>query len=270
MTRRIAWWICTILLWATPGFAQPTSPEAPPTSREDRIEPDRPDVTNSAKLVPPRHFQLEAGGTDTRMSSALSSFGSPVLARLGVTNWIEARIGADGWVEHAVGRDRESGFGNIQAGAKLRLVSDSAGTPVLSAIPMINLPTASASKGLGSGEADFTLTLAGGADLGARGHVDANYGVGNIGAGGQQRFTQHLVSVSASVSAGRWDPYAELFWFSAQDFGGSGVTAFDVGASCHLRDRLTVDGGLQVGLSHAAPNLGVFAGVSLGFKHAER
>ena len=140
------------------------------------------------------------------MSSALSSFGSPLLARLGVSDWIEARIGADGWVEHAVGRDRESGFGNIQAGAKLRLVSDSAGTPVLSAIPMINLPTASASKGLGSGEADFTLTLAGGADLGARAHVDANYGIGTIGAGGGRRFTQQLVSVSASVSAGRWDP----------------------------------------------------------------
>jgi Putative MetA-pathway of phenol degradation len=183
------------------------------------------------------------------MSSALSSFGSPVLARLGVSDRIEARIGADGWVERALGRDRQSGFGNIQAGAKLRLVSDSAGTPVLSAIPMINLPTASASKGLGSGDADVTLTLAGGADLGARAHVDANYGVGKIGAGdGQGRFTQHLVSVAGSVSAGRWDPYAELFWFSAQELGGSGVSAFDVGTSCHLRDRLTLDGGLQVGL----------------------
>ncbi len=268
MTRRTAQWICTILLWATPGFAQSASREAQSAAREDRIEPDRPDVTNSAKLVPPRHFQLEAGGTDTRMSSALSSFGSPVLARLGVSDWIEARIGVDGWVERAVGRDRESGFGNIQAGAKLRLVSDSAGTPMLSAIPMINLPTASASKGLGSGEADFTLTLAGGADLGARGHVDANYGVGSIGAGSGQRFTQHLVSVSASVSARRWDPYAELFWFSAQEFGGSGVAALDVGTSCHLRDRLAVDGGLQVGLSHAAPTFSLFAGVSLGFKHA--
>jgi hypothetical protein len=191
-----------------------------------------------------------------------------VLARLGVSNWFEARIGADGWVEHALGGDRQSGFGNIQAGAKLRLVSDSAGTPVLSAIPMISLPTASAGKGLGSGEADFTLTLAGGTDLGDRGHVDANYGVGKIGAGvGQRRFTQHLVSVSASVSAGRWDPYAELYWFSAQELAGSGVAAFDVGTNCHLRDRLTLDGGLQVGLSHAAPKLSLFGGVSVGFKH---
>jgi hypothetical protein len=134
---------------------------------------------------------------------------------------------------------------------------------------MINLPTASASKGLGSGEADFTLTLASGADLGARAHVDANYGIGEIGAGsGERHFIQHLVSVSASVSAGRWDPYAELFWFSAQELGGSGVAAFDVGTSCHLRDRLTLDGGLQVGLSHAAPKLSLFGGLSVGFKHA--
>jgi len=263
LTRRTARWICPILLWATPAFAQSAS-------RDDRIEPDRPDVTNSAKLVPPRHFQIESGNTFTWLSPSLSSFGSPVLARLGVSDWMEARFGADGWVERAVGLDRQSGFGNIQAGAKLRLVSDSAGTPVLSAIPMINLPTASPSKGLGSGEADFTLTLAGGADLGARGHVDANYGVGTIGAGGGERFTQHLLSVSASVAAGRWDPYAELVWFSAQELGGGGVTAVDVGANCHLKDRLTLDGGLEIGLSHAAPTFSLFAGVSLGFKRPAR
>jgi hypothetical protein len=133
--------------------------------------------------------------------------------------------------------------------------------------PTITLPTASARTGLGSGDVDYTVTFAGGIDLGARGHVDANYAAAKIGAGGGRRhFTQHLVSASASISVERWDPYGELFWFSAQEPGGAAVAAFDIGAICHLRDRLAVDGGLQIGLSHAAPNLSLFAGLSVGFR----
>ena len=205
------------------------------------------------------------------MSEQLSGFGSPVLARVGVSNWIEARIGADGWVTRADAASRQSGLGNFQAGAKLRLVNDSEGTPILSVLPVITLPTADAGKGLGSGNVDYTLTLLGGVDVGTSGHVDANYAVGKIGAGGgQPHFTQHLVSVSASVSVERWDPYGEVFWFSAQEPGGSAVAAFDVGAICHLRNQLALDGGLQIGLSRAAPHLSVFAGLSVGFKRSEQ
>jgi hypothetical protein len=248
------------LLWTAPALAQSAS------TSQNRVEPDRPDVTNSAQLVAPGHLQIESGATYTKASTALSSFGSPVLARVGVSNRIEARIGTDGWVTRAVVGDRQSGFGNVQAGAKLRLVDDSQGSPVLAVIPMINLPTASASKGLGSGDVDYTLTVAGGADLGARSHVDANYAVGKIGAGaGRRHFTQHLVSVSASVSVDRWDPYGEVFWFSGQEPDGGAVAAFDVGAIYHLRDRLAFDGGVQVGLSQSAPNLSLFAGLTVGF-----
>jgi len=42
-----------------------------------------------------------------------------------------------------------------------------AGTPVLSLLPTVNLPTASQEKGLGSGSPDYTVALLTGADLGA-------------------------------------------------------------------------------------------------------
>ena len=64
----------------------------------------------------------------------------------------------------------------------------------------INLPAASESKGLGSGQADFTIAVLTGTDFLTRGHIDVNYGIGRIGAGtGLPRFTQHLVSWSASA-----------------------------------------------------------------------
>jgi hypothetical protein len=257
---------CAILLATTPAFAQSPTPD------RERIEPDRPDVTNSAHLVPTGQLQIEFGGAYTRTSPEVTGFGSPVLARIGVSDRIEARIGADGWVGRTESNNRQMGFGNVQAAAKLRVLSDSSGKPIVSVMPAINLPSGSASKGLGSGDVDYTLTVLTGVDVGSRGHVDANYGVGQIGTGGgRPHFTQHLVSVSASVSvAERWDPYAEVFWFSAQEPGGGAIAAMDVGAICHVRNRLALDGGLQVGFSHAAPGLAVFAGISVGLRHSEQ
>jgi len=246
------------------AFAQSTEAD------RSRIEPDRPDVTNSAHLVPSGQLQIEIGGVYTRASQEMKGFGSPVLARIGISRSIEARISGDGWVGRTDRTDRQSGFGNVQAGAKVRLLSDSHGEPIVSVLPVINVPTASASKGLGSGDVDYTLTILAGADVGTRSHVDANYGVGQIGAGGgHPHFAQHLVSVSASLSADRWDPYGEVFWVSEQEPGGSVVAAFDVGAICHLRDRLALDGGVQLGLSRAAPNFSLFAGVSVGFRRSK-
>jgi hypothetical protein len=248
-------------LSTTPALAQ-SSPGP------ERIDPDRPDVTNSAHLIGPGELQIEMGGSYVRGSRDLTSFGSPFLARIGVSDRIEARVGGDGWVGRSERDEWQSGFGNVQAAAKLRLVSDSHGAPIVSVLPAVNIPTASTSKGLGSGEVDYTLTMLTSVDVGARGHVDANYGIGRIGAGDRRpHFTQHVGSVSASVSVTeRWDPYAELFWISTQEPAGGGILAVDIGAIYHMGHRLALDGGLQFGVTRAAPDRGAFAGLSVGLR----
>jgi hypothetical protein len=137
--------------------------------------------------------------------------------------------------------------------------------PVLSILPTVNLPAASESKGLGSGQADFTIALLTGTDFLTRGHIDVNYGIGRIGAGtGLPRFTQHLVSWSASAEIpGPVTPYLEGFWFSRQDPDGGQVAALDTGAIYVVNPRLAFDGGVQVGLTDAAPSLSAFAGMSV-------
>jgi hypothetical protein len=153
----------------------------------------------------------------------------------------------------------------VQLGAKLRLWSEPGGAPVLSVLPTVNLPTASAEKGLGSGSADYTLALLTGTDIGRHGHVDVNYGVGAIGGGeSAPHYLQHLVSVSASIAVSdNWNPYAEAFWFSRQEVDGGGVTAVDAGAIYELGARYALDGGLQFGVSRNAPSVAAFAGVSV-------
>jgi hypothetical protein len=232
---------------------------------QDTIEPDRPDVTNGTHIVDVGLLQIEIGGTFTHSSSSQHSFGTPFTGRIGVTEWLEARFGTDGLLTQSDGIAHASGIGNTQVGAKLRLWSDPGGVPVLSVLPTVNLPTADSGKGLGSGSPDYQVAVLTGTDIRRHGHVDVNYGIGEIGGdNGGPHFVQHLVSVSASAAVSdNWNPYAECFWFSRQDRNGGPVTAIDAGAIYELGAHYAVDGGMQVGVSHQAPGLAVFGGLSI-------
>jgi outer membrane putative beta-barrel porin/alpha-amylase len=234
-------------------------------SAQERVEPDQPDVTNGTHIVDVGLLQIELGGVYTRSDSTSRSGGSPVTARLGLTDWCEVRIGADGWLVQSDGTTTVSGAGNLLMGAKLRLWPGEGGIPVLAILPTVVVPTASADKGLGSGIADYFLAFLTGTDLGRHSHVDMNYGIGAIGdetTGGH--FTQQLVSVSfSSAVSDNWNPYLEAFWISRQDPGGGRVMALDTGAIYELGTRYALDGGVQVGLTHAAPAFSAFGGVSV-------
>jgi hypothetical protein len=241
---------------------QPVRPIIPP---EEPLEPDRPDVTNGSRIVETGLLQLEVGGIFSRVSPSENAFGSPITLRLGIAEWIEARIGTDGFLWDAEGGTHASSLGNVQVGAKLRLWADPGGIPVLSILPSVNLPVASSEKGLGSGDPDYTLAFLTGTDVATRGHVDFNYGVGAIGAGGGlPHFVQHLVSVSASLAlTDRWNPYFETFWFSKIDPVRGAMTAIDFGAVYTLTPRFAIDGGIQLGATRAAPDFAAFGGVSM-------
>ena len=248
---------------AVTRFAQ--NPVTADAGNHDNLEPDRPDVTNGTHIVDVGLVQLEVGGLWNRTGANQHSSSTPTTFRLGLSDWLEARISSDAFLWTSDGSGSQHGMGNVQLGAKLRLWGDPGGAPVLSILPTVNLPAASESKGLGSGQADYTVAILTGTDFLTRGHIDVNYGVGRIGAGtGLPRFTQHLVSWSASVEVpGPVTPYLEGFWFSRLDPDGSQVVGLDSGAIYVVNPRFALDGGVQVGLTDAAPALSAFAGVSV-------
>jgi hypothetical protein len=261
--------VLAVSLHATPTAAAPLpfAPQNPGVVvvEHDNLEPDRPDVTNGTHIVDVGLLQMEIGAVLTRNGSSQHSVGTPSTLRLGLTEWLEARVSSDGFLAVTDPTGTQSGLGNVQVGAKLRLWADPGGVPVLSILPTINLPAASESKGLGSGQADFTIAALTGVDFLTRGHVDVNYGIGRIGAGtGLPRFTQHLVSWSASAEVpGPVTPYLESFWISRQDPDGGAVAALDTGAIYVINPRLALDGGVQFGLTNAAPPLSAFGGLSI-------
>ena len=242
-------------LWCSAALAQ----------QLDAIEPDRPDVTNGTHIVEIGLLQIEIGGVYTHAGARQRAFGSPLTARVGLTDWLEARVGTEGFVTETDGTTRQTGVGNTQLGAKLRLWADPGGVPVLSILPAINFPTADAAKGFGSGDRDYVLSVLTGSDVGRRGHVDLNYGLGRIGAGnGEPHFTQHLASVSGSLAATEnLNPYVEAFWLSRQDPGSGAMSAVDGGAIYELGARYALDGGVQVQVSGGPHEVAFFGGMSM-------
>ena len=254
--------VAAFLLCAV-GWASMVSAQAPPPP--EPIQPDRPDVTNGTHIVGTGLLQIEAGGLYTHAAERQHAFGSPFTARVGVLDWLELRLGTDGILTKTDGINAASGLGNTQFGAKLRLWADPGGVPILSILPSVNLPTADPDKGLGSGDPDYTITFLTGRDLGERGRIDINYGVGAIGAGGgRSHFAQHLLSASSSFAVStRWNPYAEVFWFSRQDASDNAVAALDAGAVYTLNPKLALDGGVQFGVTRNTSAFSAFGGVSV-------
>jgi hypothetical protein len=236
-----------------------------PQESSEAIQPDRPDVTNGTRIVPSGIVQLELGGLYQRTAPGASAANSPLTIRVGLTDWIEARIGTDGVTTQSTGGAAATGFGNVQLAAKLRLWAEPGGAPVLSILPTVNLPTADASRGLGSGDADYTVAVLTGTDFLRRGHVDINYGVGAIGAGqGRPHFVQHLLSASVSEAVtDRWNPYVELFWFSRNDISGTSVTSMDTGVIYELGSHFAIDGGVQFGVRGPSADFSAFGGLSM-------
>jgi hypothetical protein len=262
-TRRFS---SAVLLMCLTGGAPASAQTAPPdaVSTIAPIEPDRPDVTNGTNIVDTGLLQVEAGFQHARMGTQ-RNVGTPVTLRVGLFEWLEARLSGDGFLHQSDMSSSVSGIGNVQVGAKVRLFADPGGVPVLSILPTVTVPVASASKGLGSGDYDFTLVLLTGTDLGKTSHVDFNYGIGAIGAGqGQPHFLQQLVSVSFSHSlTEQLSPYVEGYWFSKTDPDSGPAFTMDAGFIQAFTPRWAVDGGFAVGLTHAAPDLSVFAGMSV-------
>jgi hypothetical protein len=230
---------------------------------QDAIEPDRPDVTNGTHIVEIGLLQIEMGGQVVH-SGTLRSFGSPVTARVGLAEWLEARVSTDGFVTQTDGTLRLSSVGNTSLGAKLRLWGDPGGVPVLSILPTVTFPTASTEKGFNSGDRDYLAAVLTGTDLGRHWHADLNYGIGAIGAGeNRPHFVQHLVSVSVSAAAtDDFNPYGEIFWLSKQAADGGPITAADAGAIYQLGTRYAIDGGVQFGV-HGSHDLSMFGGFSM-------
>src|SRR5437870_2020271 len=133
MTPRAAF-ACALVVTLLASAALVAQAQTPPPT----IEPDRPDVTNGPHLVGVGTVQFELGGIYTRDRSQQYVAAAPATVRIGVLSGLEARLGVDN--QFAASSEDNTGLGTIQAGAKVRVWSNSRGAALVSILPTIVVP----------------------------------------------------------------------------------------------------------------------------------
>ena len=258
MTPRTACLALALLLVAT---------VAPVRAAQDQVEPDRPDVTNGTKTVPPGAWQIEAGIEYSRTSEAATAterrFLVDTLGRAGVTERLELQVGWQPLV-HLRGDEDDTGFGDVTLAAKYRFFDGGSAWPALGVRPFVKLPAAA--EPIGSGRADFGALALATFDLPAGFGLDVNAGIAAIG---QSRPSGHLLQAltSASLSAeiGAATPFIEFFFASRGERDARDALGAVTGVVYRVTKRLALDAAVQTSLGGVGPDWALRAGVTLLF-----
>jgi hypothetical protein len=251
-----------------------------PTPRElmRDMSTDRPDTTESPYTVDAGHFQVELSFVDYTLDKrngegetthALSV--APVLFKAGLLNNVDVQFGLEPYTlvrvkdRAADDSDSFSGFGDTLIRLKVNLLGNDSGDVAFALMPYVKLPTASDELGNDDVEygliAPLALALPGEFSLSLMGELDI------VRDPDDERYTLdlvHTVSIGHAL-IGELNGYIEYAGFAnlngADDYRGY----LDAGVTYALNQDVQLDAGVRLGLTRAADDLGVFAGVSFRF-----
>ncbi|MDH3496350.1 MAG: transporter [Gemmatimonadota bacterium] len=252
-----------LLVAAAAAHAQP----APPP-----IATDRPDQTESAFLVPRGFVQLEFGGLhaadDAGAGSTLRALNvGNALLRMGVLERVELRLGFVGWQRvSGDGLSAFNGFGDLAAGAKLRLVRGGGAVPTIALLGMVTLPVGDAAFRADGVDpfvkAAFAQDLGNGFGLGY--NVGAIWTTETDGSGDERLRTD--LAYSVAIGRGLTDrlaAFVEGYGVVGVSAGRASWRALDGGFVFALRPNVQLDLSGGVGLNEAATDWFLSGGVSV-------
>ncbi len=251
---------------------------AAPPERVRPLSTDRPDATESPFTVEAGRLQVEMslvdfnlvrGGGATPEVATLAV--APLLLKVGLSGSADLQLGLDPFVRERT-RDPASGatatvegFGDTVLRLKLNLWGNDDGPTAFALMPFLKLPTAG--RGLGNGEveggliAPLALQLPNEFSLGLMAEAD----LVRAGAGdGYVVDLVHTATVSRRLCGdlGGFLEYAGIVALSGEeDYRGYANAGLTFGLSADTQ----LDGGIRVGLTGAADDLGLFLGISRRF-----
>jgi hypothetical protein len=251
-----------------------------PTPRElmREMSTDRPDTTESAYTLDAGRFQIEMSFVDYTYDhdndDSVTTHAwavAPMLLKVGLLNNVDIQIGLDpySWVKETNRPTDTSetleGFGDTTVRLKVNLWGNDEGVTALALMPFIKLPTAADELGNGNVEggiivpfavslpADFSLGLMAEFDF-VRNGADDRYVVDFV----------HTATISHDL-IGDLSGYIEYAGFANLSHDEDYRGYFDAGLTYGLTPDVQLDTGIRVGLTEAAEDFGVFAGISVRF-----
>lgn len=235
------------------------------------IQPDRPEITESARLVPPGSLQLETGLTFSKESRAgrraQTVFGTEADLRIGLARSFELNIEGEPFVR-VRGPEDDTGFGDVTLGLRYRFVEgddDEPWSPSLGVKPFVRLPVAG--EPIGDGRAAFGLLFMASFVLPLDFELEVNAGAVAVGQSHSSDYrAQAIVSASASRDLARWMfAFVELFYSTRAQRDEREQLALNVGLVYRVTPTLALDAAVQTSLLGQGPDYLVRTGLSVRF-----
>lgn len=240
------------------------------TAQAQDINPDRPDLTTSAELVPPGTLQLETGVEYARArvagGPAERQLSLQAVLRAGITETLEVSLDGAPFVwlrdegEHA-------GSGDYTLGLKYRLFTpaESSALPAVSLKPFVKLPTAAAPIGTERPDFGALLLISFAFPWGLS--LDTNAGVAAIGQTRPSGFIpQGIVAGSLSWAVtDRLSTITELFFTTKDERDGRESLRATVALMYRVTSWLAVDAGMRTTLAGQGPDWSALVGLSARF-----
>jgi hypothetical protein len=259
-----------------PVFAQQSYSLSNPTPRAQlrELSTDRPDKTESPYTVDAGRVQVEldfisftrdrSEGVRTETIAV-----APVNLKLGLTASTDIQFVVAPYVRQITSgtgvRGRTDGFGDVTVRLKRNLFGNDGGNAALAVMPFVKLPTSTGGIGNNAVElgliVPLALTLSERVGLGVMTEVDLNQQ--SDGRGYAPSFV-NSATLAFSLSH-RLGLYTELFTERSTEGGAAWVVTGNAGVTYAVTPDLQIDAGVNKGLTRAADNINVFAGLSRRF-----
>ncbi len=226
----------------------------------------RPLTTEDAWTVEKGEFQLEAGFDALRQDNHDKEYSPSLTLTYGLLERIDLGIGSGYVFSHPKEGKRENGMADTEMKLKYRWIDEQDWRPAFAVSGVLKIPTASESKGLGSGQTDFGINAILTKNLSKRLVLHLNLGYTFIG---EDHVNNELnYSVAAEfVLTEKWALVGEVVGVNNLN-GRHGDDPFSglIGTYYLITDKIIWDAGLEIGMSKAAPDFRWITGLTWLFK----
>jgi cobalt/nickel transport protein len=226
----------------------------------------RPLTTDDAYTVEKGTFQLEAGFDATRQDNHDREYYPSLTLTYGLLEQLDLALGSGYLFFDPKEGKRENGFGDTELKLKYRPVDEKGWIPSLAVSGILKIPTASDSKGLGSGQTDFGINAIATKKFGERWLFHLNLGYTFIGEDGVDNEMNYSLGAQF-IFTDKWAFVGEVGRINNLN-GRHGDDPFSglFGTYYSINENLILDAGVEIGMNKAAPDFRATAGFTWLFK----
>ncbi|MGH9745856.1 MAG: transporter [Candidatus Acidiferrales bacterium] len=254
---------CCLCLLSPAAFAQWMGHQTGCYAPTIEANPNRPTVANPADITQYGVLELEYGWDRTSLGAGARLSDGAGLLKFGLLCDVELRWTMTSVLVENRQAGGQTGTGDNWFGPQIRIYHQTAHVPTLAFSYAVKAPTASTMKGLGSGRVDHAFAFLASKDIHGV-HFDFNatyFLVARPAASGFDSRGQMNLSFSRPIH-GKLGFTGEFYGDTELNAENPSFASSLWALTYNISPRLVVDGGIEVGLTHGAPQKRAFAGVT--------